>query len=184
MKLNDTLKAINRLYSSFPVKENLITEGKYYVVIEMDADTFTVFDDTNHSRTFFNIEYNEMFVNFTDDLLDFIKFLKVSIKLNKNMTLRVYDYKIKQYKSFTMKSIENLQYPNGKQFTSLIIKGENYKASLSCTHVLDMLKARFGLWQATGMDWTKSKYRKILWSNSIYYFKLTTGTYTIYNKSL
>ena len=143
MKLNDKLKAINSLYSSFPVKENLITEGKYYVVIEMDADTFTVFDDTNHSRTFFNIEYNEMFVNFTDDLESLLRQLEVCVKLNKDIPIRVYDYIINRYKSFKRHYIDTPESFNTKQLVGVSFDGVYYEVSLTAKEMLELLKEKY-----------------------------------------
>lgn len=143
--INTELKAIKSLYRTIPVKETLVTEGKFYKVVESDNDSFTVFDDTNHNRTFFKVELSELFVNFTEDLEGFARFLETAIVLNKNMPIRVYDYQIKQYKSFTMSYIENSQYSDGKQFDSLTIKCEKYNASTRCADLLSMLKVRFGL---------------------------------------
>lgn len=143
--INTELKAIKSLYSTIPVKENLITEGEFYKVIESDNDSFTVFDDTNHSRTFFKVELSELFVCFTEDLEGFVRFLETALVINKAMPIRVYDYQIKQYKSFTMEYMYSLWYSDNKQFVSLTIKGSKYYATDTCGQVLGALKARFGL---------------------------------------
>lgn len=143
MKLNDKLVAKKSLYSAFPVKENLITEGEQYVVEGITNETFTVFDDTNHIRTFYNIEFNEMFVNFTDDLESLKRQLEVCVKLNKDIPIRVYDYVIKMYKSFKMHYITTPDSYNTKQFVGVSFDGEYYDAKLTAKEMLEVLNDKY-----------------------------------------
>lgn len=143
MKLNDKLKAINSLYSSFPVKENLITEGNYYVVVEVYDDYFTIFDDTNHSRSFYDIEYLDMFVNFTEDLESLKRQLEVCVKLNKDIPIRVYDYIIKRYKSFKRHYISTPESFNTKQLVGVSFDGEYYNVNLTAKEMLELLKEKY-----------------------------------------
>ena len=143
MKLGDKLKALKSLYSVIPVKENLITEGNYYIVVEMYDDYFTVFDDTNHSRSFYNIEYNDMFVNFTEDLESLLRQLEVCVKLNKDIPIRVYDYIINRYKSFKRHYIDTPESFNTKQLVGVSFDGVYYKVSLTAKEMLELLKEKY-----------------------------------------
>lgn len=143
MKNGDKLKAIKSLYNSFPVKENLITEGKYYTVLEIDSESFSVFDDTNHTRTFFNVEFGELFVNFSDDLESLFRQLEVCVKLNKDITIRTYDYIIKRYKSFKRHYINTPDSFENQQFVGVSFDGEYYDAKLTAQELLDKLKTKY-----------------------------------------
>lgn len=143
MKSLDKLKAIKNLYSSFPVKENLVTEGKYYVVISVDEDSFSIFDDTNHTRKFFKVEFNELFVNFSYDLESLFRQLEVCVKLNKDIPIRVYDYIIKRYKSFKRHYISTPDSFENQQFVGVSFDGEYYDAKLTAQELLDNLKTKY-----------------------------------------
>ena len=143
MKSLDKIKAIKSLYNSFPVKENLITEGKYYIVTEVNNDSFSVFDDTNHHRTFFNVEFGELFVNFSDDLESLFRQLEICIKLNKDITIRTYDYIIKRYKSFKRHYINTPDSFEKQQFVGVSFDGEYYDAKLTAQELLDKLKTKY-----------------------------------------
>lgn len=144
MKNGDKLKATKNLYSSFPVKENLITDGKLYTVFRCNKDTFSVFDDTYHTRSFFSVEFNELFINFTDDIESFMRQLVACNKLNKNMEIKNYDYIIKRYKSFTMNYIDTPISFREKQFDSLTIEDRTYKASITVAELLIELGNDYG----------------------------------------
>lgn len=143
MKNGDKLKATKNLYNSFPVKENLITEGKYYTVIQMSSDSFSVFDDTNHTRAFFNAEFGELFVNFSDDLEGLFRQLEVCVKLNKDITIRTYDYILKRYKSFNRHYINTPDSFEKQQFIGVSFDGEYYDAKLTVQELLDKLKTKY-----------------------------------------
>lgn len=145
MKLNDKLLAKKSLYSAFPIKENLITEGEYYFIVEVSNETFTIFDDTNHSRTFYNIEFNEMFVNFTEDLESLRRQLQVCVQLNKGIPVKVYDYIIKRYKSFKMHYISTPDSFSTKQFVGVSFDGEYYCANLTAKEMLEVLNDKYWL---------------------------------------
>lgn len=143
MKLGDKLKAVKNLYSTFPVKENLLTSKKYYVIDNIDTDTFTIIDDTNHSRVFFKVEFNELFVNLTEDIESFIRHLEVSLKLNSDMSIKVYDYIIKNYKSFEMHYITTPDSFSTKQLVGISFDNAYYDIKIKVSEILQKLKDKY-----------------------------------------
>lgn len=145
MKVNDKIKAIKSLYNAFPVKETIFTEGVLYTIVEITEDEFVVFDDNNHYREIWNVEFNELFVNFTDDFTSLLRQLDVCTKLNKNIPIRVYDYILKQYKSFTLIYRDFEDKTRDKQLESLIINNKAYSTSLTAEELLAQLKEDYDI---------------------------------------
>lgn len=145
MKTGDRIKAIKNLYNAFPIKESLITSGKYYNVESIGTDTFIVIDDMNQSRTFFKVEFNELFVNFSTDIEQFIRQLDSCVKLNKSLPIKNYDYIIKNYKSFTMDYINTPISFNSKQFNSLTIGDTEYSCDVTTEFLLIELSNKYAI---------------------------------------
>lgn len=140
MKLYDEIQSKVTMYSSFPIKETMLTEGKTYSVIYVDGGKFALFDDNNHHIEFWDVEFDEYFTSVTEDFNNLIKHLEISCKLNKNIPIKMYDYVFKNYKSFNMiyTKLENRSVE--KSFDSIIIKDTAYSTKLTSEELLAKLK--------------------------------------------
>lgn len=143
MKVNDKIQARKSMYVTFPVRDTIITEGELYEVLEIADNKFLIFDDNNHYREFWDVEFNELFINFTDDFNSLIRQLNVCVKLNKNIPIKIYDYILKQYKSFTLEYKHFEGRSVDKQVVGLTINNKTYDASLTAEQLLAQLKENY-----------------------------------------